>query len=38
MEFLIKKNVYVQNKHKGIKIKTKSMNPELLKTLHMNQF
>ena len=33
-----KKNVYVQKKHKGNKIKTKSMKPELLKTSNMNQF
>ena len=39
MELLIKKrNVYVQNKHKGNKTKTRSMKPKLLKTLNMNQF
>ena len=31
------KKVYVQNKHEGNKTKTKSMRPELLKTLNMNQ-
>ena len=32
------KNLYLQNKHKGNKTKTKSMKPKLLKTLKMNQF
>ena len=36
MELLTKKNVYVQNKHKRNKTKTKSMKPKLLKALNMN--
>ena len=30
--------IYVQNKHKGNKIKTSTIKPKMLKTLNMNRF
>ena len=32
------RKIYVQNKHKGNKTKTKAMKAKLLKTLNMNLF